>query len=73
MGNKAALIAKATKNIAHNRTDAGHKEIKTESISFKIGDSKSLLETFKPNSRSAAIRAALSYADVDGVLDEFKI
>ena len=49
--NKADLIKKAAGNAAHKRSDVRHKEITTDSISFKVGESKALLESFKPNSR----------------------
>ena len=71
--NKADLIKKAAGNAAHKRSDVRHKEITTDSISFKVGESKALLESFKPNSRSAAMRAALKFADENGELDEYKL
>lgn len=69
---KSELLQRAAASAAHKRTNTKRTEIRTEAISFKVGESKDLLESFKPNSRSAAMRAALKFADESGELEEFK-
>ena len=70
--NKLDLIKKAASAASHKRVVPGVREIKTEAISFKVGDTKVILEALSANNRSKAMRAALHYADANGILEEFK-
>ncbi len=70
--NKMDLIIKAAGGAAHKRANTKHREIKTEAISFKVGDTKDILESLSGNNRSKAMRAALHYADANGILEEYK-
>ncbi|RKY53757.1 MAG: hypothetical protein DRP93_06075 [Candidatus Neomarinimicrobiota bacterium] len=71
--NKLDLIKKAAGSAAHKRAVIKHKEIKTDAISFKVGDTKEILESLSGNSRSKAMRAALHYAEANGILEEYKV
>jgi len=71
--NKLDLIKKAAGSAAHKRAAVKYKEIKTDAISFKIGDTKEILESLTGNNRSKAMRVALHYAEANGILEEYKV
>jgi len=72
--NKLDLIDKAAALAVHKRSsnEKKLKSITTEAISFKVGDTKEILESFINNSRSKAMREAIHYANDAGILNKYK-